>query len=88
MLYQLLASTLMVLTLNIYSAYDQGDPELVTIAQALQNKEIGIALLYLSRFFSGCSAGQYRKCWIDRIGISTDCDRNRIGGNNYLSDRY
>lgn len=59
MLYQLAASILMAITLIIYSAFDQGDPDLFTIAQALQNKEIAIALLYLSRFLSGCSAGQY-----------------------------
>ena len=61
MLYQLSASILMVVTLNVYSAFDQGDPDLATIARALENKEIAIALLYLSRFLSGCSAGQY---WI------------------------
>jgi hypothetical protein len=50
MIFQLMASILMIITLEIYR---------VTIINVLENKGIAVALLYISRFLSGCSAGKH-----------------------------
>ena len=57
MLFQLVASILMIITLEIYHGYTRGDPDLQTISRTLQNKDTAITLLYISRFLSGWSAG-------------------------------
>jgi hypothetical protein len=59
MLFQLVASVLMIIPLEIYHAYTKGDPDRMQIIQALQNKDIAVALLYISRFLSGWSAGKH-----------------------------
>jgi hypothetical protein len=59
MIFQLVASASMIVTLLIYHGYTTGDPDLITIMNALQNKDIAIALLYISRFLSGWSAGKH-----------------------------
>ncbi len=59
MLFQLVASVLMIIPLEIYHAYTKGDPDRLQIIQALQNKNIAVALLYISRFLSGWSAGKH-----------------------------
>lgn len=59
MIFQLLASVLMIITLEIYYGYDTGDPHRAAIIQALEFKDVAITLLYISRFLSGCSAGEY-----------------------------
>ena len=59
MLFQLIASVLMIIPLEIYHGYTRGDPNRAEIIDALENKDIAIGLLYLSRFFSGWSAGKY-----------------------------
>ena len=58
MIFQLIASFLMIIALEMYHAYDQGDPSRKRISQVLQFKDIAVACLYLSRFLSGCSAGK------------------------------
>ncbi|CAF1255973.1 unnamed protein product [Adineta ricciae] len=57
MLFQIMASILMICALPIYHGYDLNDPTLLQIKQALDNKELAIALFYISRFLSGYSAG-------------------------------
>ncbi len=57
MIFQLMASFLMIIALEIYHSYDKGDPSRETIAQVLQFKDVAVISLYLSRFLSGCSAG-------------------------------
>jgi hypothetical protein len=59
MIFQLLASTLMIITLEIYYGYTTGDPDLSMISSTLENKDIAVLLLYVSRFLSGWSAGKY-----------------------------
>ncbi len=59
MIFQLMASILMIITLEIYHGYTKGDPDRVTIINVLENKGIAVALLYISRFLSGCSAGKH-----------------------------
>ena len=59
MLFQVVASILMIFTLEIYHGYDQGDPSLSAIKIALQYKDFGIGLFYISRCLSGWSAGMY-----------------------------
>ena len=58
MLFQVVASILMVCTLEIYHGYDLGDPSLDTIKKALQNMNLAISVFYLSRFLSGWCAGK------------------------------
>jgi len=58
MIFQVLASILMIIPLEIYNGFTKGDPSLPVIMKALQNKDIAIALLYTSRFLSGWSAGK------------------------------
>jgi hypothetical protein len=58
MIFQVLASILMIIPLEIYNGFTKGDPSLTAITKALQNKDIAIALLYISRFLSGWSAGK------------------------------
>ncbi|UJR29378.1 hypothetical protein I4U23_010590 [Adineta vaga] len=57
MLFQIVASILMISTLLIYHANNLNDPNLLDIQLALQNKDLAISLFYLSRFLSGWSAG-------------------------------
>ncbi|UJR29332.1 hypothetical protein I4U23_010544 [Adineta vaga] len=57
MLFQIVASILMICTLQMYHAYDLDDPTLLQIRNALENKDLAIGLFYVSRFLSGCSAG-------------------------------
>ncbi|CAF1101965.1 unnamed protein product [Adineta steineri] len=57
MLFQVVASILMIFTLEIYHGYDLGDPSLLAIKKALENKNFAISLFYISRFLSGWSAG-------------------------------
>ncbi|CAF1206134.1 unnamed protein product [Adineta steineri] len=57
MIFQLLGSILMIIPLLIYHGYTRGDPDQNTINRVLENKDIAIALLYISRFLSGWSAG-------------------------------
>jgi hypothetical protein len=59
MIFQLIASILMIITLEIYHAYTIGDPDRITINNALENKDIAVVLLYISRFLSGWSAGKH-----------------------------
>jgi hypothetical protein len=59
MIFQLLASVLMIITLEIYYGCTKGDPDLLVINSTLENKEIAVLLLYVSRFLSGWSAGKY-----------------------------
>jgi hypothetical protein len=47
----------MIVTLEIYHGYTKGDPNRLTIKNAIENKDIAVAFLYISRFFSGWSAG-------------------------------
>ncbi len=58
MIYQLMASFLMIITLEMYHGYDKGDPSRERIFQVLQFKDIAVICLYISRFLSGCSAGK------------------------------
>ena len=58
MLYQLMASGLMVITLYIYHGYEVNNLTRDIIDQVMENKNIAIVLLYMSRFLSGCSAGE------------------------------
>ncbi len=69
MIFQLMASFLMIIALEIYHGYDKGDPSLATISQVLQFKNVAIVSLYLSRFLSGCSAGK-STTYIQRLVIS------------------
>ncbi|CAF1182578.1 unnamed protein product [Adineta ricciae] len=57
MIYQLIASILMIIPLYIYHGYTRGDPDRKTIRETFEYKEIAIALFYISRFLSGLSAG-------------------------------
>lgn len=65
MIFQLVASLLMIITLVIYHGYTIGDPDLETIANVLKNKDIAVILLYISRFLSGWSAGKYSKVYLN-----------------------
>jgi hypothetical protein len=56
-----MASVLMIIPLDIYHGYTRGDPTRAAIILALENKDIAITLLYLSRFLSGWSAGKHDK---------------------------
>jgi hypothetical protein len=58
MILQLMASALMIVTLEIYYGYDKGDPSRAEIIQVLQMKDVAVTFLYISRFLSGCSAGE------------------------------
>ena len=62
-----MASILMICVLPIYHAYDLNDPTLLQIKQALDNKELAIALFYISRFLSGYSAGNCRYSFFNYI---------------------
>ncbi|CAF3400833.1 unnamed protein product [Rotaria socialis] len=57
MIFQVVASILMIITLEIYYGYTDGDPDLLTIVRTLRNKNVAVALLYISRLLSGWSAG-------------------------------
>ena len=58
MIFQLVASVLMIITLEIYHGYTKGEPDQLAISQALENKNTAVILLYVSRFLSGWSAGK------------------------------
>jgi hypothetical protein len=58
MIFQLIASVLMIITLEIYHGYTKGDPDQLTIIETLKNKDTAVVLLYISRFLSGWSAGK------------------------------
>jgi hypothetical protein len=53
----------MIITLVIYHGYTKSDPDRLTIIDALQNKDIALALLYISRLLSGWSAGKHDNCF-------------------------
>ncbi len=53
----------MIITLEIYHGYTKSDPDRLTIINALENKDIALALLYISRFLSGWSAGKHDDCF-------------------------
>lgn len=57
MIFQLVASILMIITLEIYHGYTKGDPNLSIIRETIKNRDIAMTLLYISRFLSGWSAG-------------------------------
>ncbi|CAF1395690.1 unnamed protein product [Adineta ricciae] len=57
MVFQVVASILMVIPLEIYNGYKKGDPDRNEINYALENKDIAVAILYISRFLSGWSSG-------------------------------
>ncbi|CAF1017079.1 unnamed protein product [Rotaria sp. Silwood1] len=57
MLFQVIASVLMIIPLEIYHGYDQGEPSPTSIRNALQMKDVAITLFYISRFLSGWAAG-------------------------------
>jgi len=72
MIFQLMASVLMIMTLEIYYAYDKNDPTRAEIIQVLQSKDVAVTFLYVSRFLSGCSAGKsptyiLRDCSFERV---------------------
>jgi len=54
-----MASILMIVTLVIYHGYTKGDPDRLTIMNVLENKDIAVIFLYISRFLSGWSAGKH-----------------------------
>ena len=58
MIFQLIASVLMIITLAIYHGYTTDDPDPLTIYETLKNKDVAVVLLYISRFLSGWSAGK------------------------------
>jgi MFS family permease len=58
MIFQLIASMLMIITLEVYHGYTKDDPDQLTIFETLKNKDIAVVLLYISRFLSGWSAGK------------------------------
>lgn len=58
MIFQLLASILMIIPLYIYHGYSAGEPTPAMIKKTMEYKEIAIGLLYISRFLSGWSAGE------------------------------
>lgn len=66
MIFQVAASILMIMTLKIYYGGANGDPDQLTIIRTLENKNIAIALLYISRLLSGWSAG---KCYIKNLNL-------------------
>lgn len=59
MLFQVIASILMIITLEIYYGYSEDDSDQLTIVRTLKNKDVAIYCLYASRFFSGWSAGRF-----------------------------
>ncbi|CAF1564393.1 unnamed protein product [Rotaria sp. Silwood1] len=57
MIFQVVASILMMITLEIYHGYTEGDPDQSMIRHTLEHKDIAICFLYISRLLSGWSAG-------------------------------
>ena len=57
--FQVAASILMILALKIYHGYTNCNLDQSVINNVLKNKNLAIGLLYLSRFLSGWSAGNY-----------------------------
>jgi len=75
MIFQLIASVLMIITLEIYHGYTKGDPDQLTIIETLKNKDTAVVLLYISRFLSGWSAGKSNHLFQNR---KTQIELNNI----------
>ena len=78
----------MIVTLAIYHGYTRGEPDPMTIRKTLQNKDTALALLYISRFLSGWSAGNSHSYSLNKYTQNHARFRYVLCGVHYLPDGH